>query len=112
MTLVLMGFLEEETLIRTLAAQLKLPVARIRGKRVNAEVVELVPVELAEKHRCLPLFVKSQGARGSSSWRWKTPPISTRRGSSASASASASGPCWWRRPSSRTRSSATTTGAR
>ena len=60
MTLVLMGFLEEETLIRTLAAQLKLPVARIRGKRVNAEVVELVPVELAEKHRCLPLFVKLQ----------------------------------------------------
>ena len=61
MTLVLMGYLEEETLIRTLAAQLKLPVARIRGKRVNAEVVELVPVELAEKHRCLPLFVKDQG---------------------------------------------------
>jgi len=60
MTLVLMGVLEEETLIRTLAAQLKLPVARIRGKRVNAEVVELVPVELAEKHRCLPLFVKDQ----------------------------------------------------
>jgi len=64
MTLVLMGVLEEEILIRTLAAQLKLPVARIRGKRVNAEVVELVPVELAEKHRCLPLFVKHQeGAR-------------------------------------------------
>ena len=64
MTLVLMGVLEEETLIRTLAAQLKLPVARIQGKRVNAEVVELVPVELAEKHRCLPLFVKHQdGAR-------------------------------------------------
>ncbi len=61
MTLVLMGSLEEETLIRTLAAQLKLPVARIRGKRVNAEVIELVPVELAEKHRCLPLFVKEQG---------------------------------------------------
>ena len=61
MTLVLMGYLEEEMLIRTLAAQLKLPVARIRGKRVNAEVIELVPVELAEKHRCLPLFVKDQG---------------------------------------------------
>jgi hypothetical protein len=61
MTLVLMGFLEEETLIRTLASQLKLPVARIRGKRVNPEVVELVPVELAEKHRCLPLFMKEQG---------------------------------------------------
>ena len=31
MTLVLMGCLEEETLVRTLAAQLKLPVARIRA---------------------------------------------------------------------------------
>ena len=61
MTLVLMGCLEEEKLIRILAAQLKLPVARIRGKRVNAEVIELVPVELAEKHRCLPLFMKEQG---------------------------------------------------
>ena len=61
MTLVLMGSLEEETLIRTLAAQLKLPVARIRGKRVSNEVIELVPVELAEKHRCLPLFMKDQG---------------------------------------------------
>jgi type IV pilus assembly protein PilB len=61
MTLVLMGQLEEETLIRVLAAQLKLPVARIRGKRVNAEVIELVPVELAEKHRCLPLFMKDVG---------------------------------------------------
>jgi len=60
MTLVLMGCLEEEKLIRILAAQLKLPVARIRGKRVNAEVIELVPVELAEKHRCLPLFMKEQ----------------------------------------------------
>jgi type IV pilus assembly protein PilB len=61
MTLVLMGLLEEETLIRVLASQLKLPVARIRGKRVNEEVIELVPVELAEKHRCLPLFMKDQG---------------------------------------------------
>jgi type IV pilus assembly protein PilB len=61
MTLVLMGCLEEETLIRTLASQLQLPVARIRGKRVNPEVIELVPVELAEKHRCLPLFVKDKG---------------------------------------------------
>jgi type IV pilus assembly protein PilB len=61
MTLVLMGLLEEETLIRVLASQLKLPVARIRGKRVNPEVIELLPVELAEKHRCLPLFMKDQG---------------------------------------------------
>jgi len=60
MTLVRMGFLDEEVLIRVLASQLRLPVTRIRGKSVNAEVLELVPVELAEKYRCLPLFVREE----------------------------------------------------
>lgn len=61
MTLVRMGFLEEEALVRVLAGQLRLPVARIRGKSVNSEVLELVPVELAEMYRCLPLFVREEG---------------------------------------------------
>ena len=61
MTLVRMGFVDEETLIRTLAGQLKLPVARIRGKRVGPDVLECIPVDLAEKHRCLPLFFKQEG---------------------------------------------------
>jgi len=61
MTLVRMGFLDEEALIRTLAGQLKLPVARIRGKRVSPDVLECIPVDLAEKHRCLPLFFKQEG---------------------------------------------------
>jgi len=61
MTLVRMGFLEEEALVRVLAGQLRLPVARIRGKSVNAEVLDLVPVELAEKYRCLPLFIREEG---------------------------------------------------
>lgn len=61
MILVRRGFVEEETLIRTLAGQLKLPVARIRGKRVGPEVVECIPVDVAEKHRCLPLFFKQEG---------------------------------------------------
>jgi hypothetical protein len=60
MTLVRLGFVDEETLIRTLASQLKLPVARIRGKRVSPEVLECIEVELAEKHRCLPLFFKQE----------------------------------------------------
>ena len=60
-TLVRLGFVDEETLIRALAGQLKLPVARIRGKRVGPEVLECVRVELAEKHRCLPLFFKQEG---------------------------------------------------
>jgi hypothetical protein len=61
MTLVRMGFVEEEALIRVLAGQLRLPVARIRGKSVNSDVLELVQVELAEKYRCLPLFVREEG---------------------------------------------------
>lgn len=60
MTLVRLGFVDEETLIRTLAGQLKLPVARIRGKRVSPEVLECVGADVAEKHRCLPLFFKQE----------------------------------------------------
>ena len=60
MTLVHLGFLEEETLVRVLAGQLRLPVARIRGKTVNGDVLGLVSVEQAEKYRCLPLFVREE----------------------------------------------------
>lgn len=63
MTLVRMGFLNEDTLIHTLANQLKLPVVKLRGKQVNAEVLERVPVELAEKHRCIPLLVNDEGGQ-------------------------------------------------
>jgi type IV pilus assembly protein PilB len=54
-TIVRMGFLDEETLVRTLARQLKLPLAWLRGKRVKPEVLSLVPAEWAIKHRCMPL---------------------------------------------------------
>jgi hypothetical protein len=60
-TLVRMGFLDEEALIRTLARQLKLPIAWLRGKWVEQEVLDLVPAELALKHRCLPLAVNDAG---------------------------------------------------
>jgi hypothetical protein len=60
-TLVRMGFLDEETLVRTLARQLKLPIAWLRGKWVEPEVLELVPAETALKHRCLPLTLTDEG---------------------------------------------------
>jgi type IV pilus assembly protein PilB len=56
-TLVQMGYLDEETLVRTLARQLKLPVAWLRDKWVEDAVRDLLPAELALKHRVLPLFV-------------------------------------------------------
>ena len=57
MRLVRMGFLDEESLVRTLARQLKLPIAWLHDKRVGQEVLDLVPAELALKHRCLPVTV-------------------------------------------------------
>lgn len=65
MTLVELGFISEQTLVSTLAHQLGLPVARIASWRVDPELRELVPAELAEKHRCLPLALKDEGSRRS-----------------------------------------------
>jgi hypothetical protein len=61
MTLVALGLLSEQTLVATLAHQLGLPVAHIASWPVDAEVLELVPAELADKHRCLPLALKQEG---------------------------------------------------
>jgi type IV pilus assembly protein PilB len=63
MTLVRMGFLDEDTLIQTLASQLKLPVVKLSGKQVKPEVLERVPSDLAEKHRCIPLLVNDEGGQ-------------------------------------------------
>jgi len=60
MTLVRMGFLDEITLIRSLANQLSIPLVRLQGKRVRAEILDIIPPDLAEKHRCLPLFVRNE----------------------------------------------------
>jgi hypothetical protein len=63
MTLVGLGFLEEDTLVRTLASQLKLPIVKLAGKRVGQEVLDLVPIDLAEKHRCIPLLQNEEGGQ-------------------------------------------------
>jgi len=59
--LVRLGYLSEEDLIRTLGRQLGLPIVRLAGKRVSSEILDLVPQSLAEKHRCIPLFVRDEG---------------------------------------------------
>jgi type IV pilus assembly protein PilB len=63
MTLVRMGFVDEETLIQALASQLRLPVVKLAGKVVNPEVLERVPIDLAEKYRCLPLLLNEEGGQ-------------------------------------------------
>jgi type IV pilus assembly protein PilB len=60
MTLIELKFLDEETLVRTLARQLKVPLAWMRGKRVKPAVIDLVPAELARKHRYIPLTVRDE----------------------------------------------------
>jgi len=59
--MVRMGFVDERTLVRALAGQLNLPVVRLEGKEIGSEVLDLVPVELVEKHRCLPLLINGEG---------------------------------------------------
>ena len=63
MTLVRMGFVDEDTLMHALASQLKLPIVKLAGKVINQEVLDLVPIELAEKYRCLPLLLNDEGGQ-------------------------------------------------
>jgi hypothetical protein len=59
--LVRLGFVDERAIVRALASQLNLPVVQLKGKQISPEVLELVPVDLVEKHRCLPLLVNGDG---------------------------------------------------
>ena len=61
MTLVELGLISEQVLMSTLAHQLGLPVARITAWPIDDALLELVPRELAERHRCLPLALKGEG---------------------------------------------------
>jgi len=60
-TLVKMGFVTEEQLVHGLANQLGLPIARLEGKRILPEVLALIPLDFADRHMCLPLFIKCEG---------------------------------------------------
>ena len=61
LALVRMGVVDERTLVRALAGQLNLPVIQLHGKQISSEVLDLVPVDLVEKHRCLPLLINGEG---------------------------------------------------
>jgi len=61
MALVRLGFADERAIVRAVASQLGLPVVQLKGKQISAEVLDLVSVELVEKHRCLPLLINGEG---------------------------------------------------
>jgi type IV pilus assembly protein PilB len=54
------GGVDEIALVRALGKALHLATVSLRGKRVDPEVLRLVPAELAERYGCLPLFVKEE----------------------------------------------------
>jgi len=62
-TLVKLGFVEETQLVRALASQVGLPMAILEGKRIPAEVLALVPREIADREKVIPLFVKEEAGR-------------------------------------------------
>jgi type IV pilus assembly protein PilB len=57
-TLVKLGFVEERDLVRALASQLALPIAKLEGKKIEDSVLAVVPADFAETNMCLPLFLK------------------------------------------------------
>jgi type IV pilus assembly protein PilB len=61
-TLVKLGFVEEEPLMRQLSRLMGYPLAEIGGRDVDVEVLSLLPGDVAEKNRCLPLFLEDDGA--------------------------------------------------
>jgi hypothetical protein len=54
------GVVDEAELVRALGRALRMPTVSLQGKRVDPEVLRLVPADLAEQYGCLPLFVKEE----------------------------------------------------
>ena len=59
--LVRLGYVTETELVRTLSRHFGIPGVHLEGKRIEPDVLALLPVELAERYRCIPLFKKRKG---------------------------------------------------
>ncbi len=57
-TLVELGYVTEPELVRTLSRHYGIPGVHLDGKQIEPDVLALLPVEVAEEYRCLPLFRK------------------------------------------------------
>jgi len=58
--LIRLGYVTEQELVQALASQLNLPVATLDGKKIPQRVLDIVPVEFAHEHTCIPLFQKQE----------------------------------------------------
>ena len=63
-TLIKLGMVEENHLIRALAQQLGLPATSLEGRRIAPETISLVPSRVAMEHSVIPLFVKRADSCG------------------------------------------------
>jgi hypothetical protein len=59
--LVRLGYVTEEDLVRTVSRHYGIPGVHLEGKQIEREILALLPVELAEAYRCIPLFRKRVG---------------------------------------------------
>ncbi len=59
-TLVRMGFVKEEDILRCLSAQLRLPSVDFRKVRVSPRAVAAIPQRIAEKYHVMPVAVKEE----------------------------------------------------
>lgn len=59
-----MGLLDETSVVQALSMQMGLPSVSLSGIHVAADVIALVPAELAEKHRLVPLAVAAGAGKG------------------------------------------------
>jgi hypothetical protein len=62
LALVELGHVREGTLVRALCRHYRFPAVDLGSKAVDASVLDLVPREIAMKHRCLPLLRSGRGS--------------------------------------------------
>lgn len=56
-----MGLLDEQTVVQALSMQLGIPSVTLSSVTVATEVIAMIPAELAEKHRLVPVAVVGGG---------------------------------------------------
>jgi type IV pilus assembly protein PilB len=59
-TLVRMGFVREEDILRCLSAQLRLPSVDFRKVNVSPRALHTVPIRIAEKYNVIPVAIKEE----------------------------------------------------
>ncbi|RMG95890.1 MAG: hypothetical protein D6708_02835 [Candidatus Dadabacteria bacterium] len=64
-TLVRMGFVKEEDILRCLSAQLRLPAVDFRKVRISPRALAAVPLRIAEKYHVIPVALKEESGKKS-----------------------------------------------